>query len=162
MVPCQTYEMEITQRGTNNGAFLLGLGLALSLFGCRSLAGIVLGRSDCVGSISLDLFGYALFDRFLFALFPLLFFGRLCDLDDDAAAVELCLVQELCGLFGSLEGVEGDEAVTCRALAAVDDLSGKAATRSAPGSVEAWLGWVSKGGEQQQLTYRRPRERKRP
>ena len=126
--------MKETQRATNNVvAFLLGLGLALSLFGCRSLAGIVLGQSD-VGGSGLDPFGCALFDRFLFALFPLLLFGRLCDLDNDATAVELLLVQELCSLFGSLEGVEGDEAVTSRALAAVDDLSGKAGTQSAPGN----------------------------
>jgi len=112
-------------------AFLLGPTFALGPFGCRSLAGIVLGRSDGVSSSSrLDLFGYALFDRFLFALFLLLLFGRLCDLDNDGAAIELLLVQEICGLLGSLEGVEGDEAITCRALTAIDDLSGKAAMRS--------------------------------
>ena len=51
--------------------------------------------------------------------------------------------------MGSLEGVEGDEAITSRALAAVDDLSGKAGKQSAPGrgSVEAWLGLnVKKAG----------------
>ena len=141
--------MKESQRGTNKVvAFLLGLGLALSPFGCGSLASIVLGRSDGVG-IGLDPFGNALFDRFLFALFPLLLFGRLCDLDNDATAVELFLVQELCGLFGSLEGVEGDEAVTSRALAAVDDLSGKAGTQSAPGNGKRQRGVdrCQKGGE---------------
>jgi hypothetical protein len=149
-------------------AFLLGLTLALSLFGRRSLSGIVLGRSDGVGrrsGSSLDLFRYALFDRFLFALFLLLLFGRLCDLDNDDAAVELFLVQKLCSLLGSLEGIEGDKAVPCRALAAVDDLSGKAATRLAPGRGRGGGvtgARVKKWGEQRQLTYRRQRERKRP
>lgn len=118
------------ERGTNNVAFLLGLSFALGLFGCRCLAGIVLGRSDGVGSSggsSLDLFGDALFDRFPFALFLLLLFSRLCDLDNDGAAVELLLVQELCGVLGGLEGAEGDEAIACRAVATVDDLSGNTA-----------------------------------
>ena len=110
-------------------AFLLGLSLALSLFGRGSLATIVYDPLGGVDSSNgrLDLFGYALLSRFPFALFLVLLIGRLCDLDNDDAAVELFLVQELCGLLRGLEGVEGDEAIACRAVAAVDDLSGKTA-----------------------------------
>lgn len=117
--------MGVTRRGTNNVAFLLGLSLALSLFGCGSLITIVLGWGEGVSS-RLDLFGHTLFDRFLFALFLLLLFSGLCDLDDDVAAIELFLVQELGGLLSGLESVEGDEAVARRTVATVNDLGGKA------------------------------------
>lgn len=55
-------------------------------------------------------------------LLRLFLIGRLRDLDDHSATIELLLVEELDGLLRGLCGVQGDKAVACGASATQDDL----------------------------------------
>jgi hypothetical protein len=112
---------------THGGLLLLLLGLLGVALGLDDVA---LGGRIAVGLGIGDLAGHGLgaatacgatAGLLLLALLVLLV-GRLGDLDDDLAAVELLLVERVDGLLRGLAGGESDEAIACGTGAAHDDL----------------------------------------
>ena len=115
-------------------SLLLLLGLGRVARGGRStilLGGITRGLAVRLGLADLSRDGLAAtassppLDALLLLLLVLLV-GRLGNLDNHSAAIELLLVEELDGLLCSLRGGERDKAVARRPVAAAhDDLSGQ-------------------------------------